>query len=353
MSYIGNLIKIEVSKASDCSYIIVEDVTSYPQPLGGVSKSRDDIGLALFYSKDNWSTSDGDLSNPTKDSPWIFPTTNNNTYDIGVFVVPVWEDGSYADNYIVYSSRFNKFYINDSGDSTTQTPGYNYSPINGGNEWTELTIDDYSTFETYLGSAAGDYGYTLGSEVTDCNRFYSQRTGCHEYTIVDNSGGLTVNSITLIDYDEVTIQSGLSFSGGTLDITIEEDGVYILNINYNDNNGDEQLMQLPIFDMCDTEICIKAMIRYVLCKCDDPCDENCNEENDIERKRDEINRIIAMYFPIMGYIYTDTAKYLGAMDFSDARSDFMQQVGRMVEQIKVMTERCGLCEDTDNNDCCD
>ena len=351
MGYIGDLIKIEVSKASDCSYLIVEDITSYPQILGAVSKDREDLGIALFWTDDNWSSSDGDLSNINQSSSWIITSDNNKTYDIKAFVVPVWDEAiTYDDDDIVHKTGDNEgFYINDGvGGTTTQIPGVQYSPTTA---WSLLDEEDYATFNIQLCVGSGDYGYVTCSETTDCNLFYSRRTGCHEYTITNNSASLTVNSITLVDYDDIVVQSGLSFSGTTLDITIEEDGVYILRINYDDNDGNEQKIDLPIFDMCDTETCVKALIRYVLCMCDDPCDFDCS--NGIQKRRDEINKIIALYFAIMGYIYTDTTKYMGAIKFTDTREDYMQQVGRMVEQLKIISERCGLCEDTDNNDCCD
>ena len=58
--------KIATDKDSSCGFVTVRDLTSYGSAL---PDRRSDLGLALFWSDDDWATEDSDRNNAL--SGWV------------------------------------------------------------------------------------------------------------------------------------------------------------------------------------------------------------------------------------------------------------------------------------------
>src|SRR3989304_1272756 len=306
-----NDFQIALDKSSNCGYITVQDLTTYPYS----TKERSEIGLACFYSDDAFVSSEAILNNSSSDM--TFATLNNKTYIVRVFVVDAWENGSYANLVIVWFDCY--FYQNQSAGPTAEEPGH-------GTDWVVLTEDDYAVFELelYTGSSS-NYGYVEASEQTTCSLFSIERTGDHEFTVTDNSNGATINYANVYDY-EGNLLSEHTFSDSLIGLTLAEDSAQYIEISYNDND----IVQLPIFDLTNARTCMMALTNYIMCSCSDPCDAGCNEDLVIKRKRIELNNLSILYWAILGFVYTDRIKYLGIISSDESRVSFNGSVATMI-----------------------
>jgi len=331
MSLLNNVF-IALNKDAQCGSLYVEDTTTYPVTLGS-SRVRTDLGIAIFYSKDDFVTVLADLSN--SDLGWTFSVDNNSTYIVKAFIVLSWIAGSYTDDEIVYYENF--FYQNQSGGATTGIPGVSV-------DWVELDSADYLLFETELETGSGDFGYTLQSESFDCPLFSIEMTEEHKFVVSDNSGGATINSAKLYDIRDSVIES-LTFSSNLASFTTTNNFCGYVYILYDDS----EIALLPVIDMIYAKDCGIELTKYIMCACSDPCDEDCYEDDYIKQKRTELLNLNSLLFAINGFIYTDRIKYMGIVSYNSERKDFISKIGEMIEQLNVITERCGLCSSSESN----
>lgn len=199
--------------------------------------------------------------------------------------------------------------------------------------------------------------------------FTLTKTACHQWKVTVEDTSIFV-PMHLYTYNDVLLDDELLLQDGELEIDLSDydpgdDGVYYLEVvsaqAYTDpeDPGGEipaEMHAIPavyylcIYDFCDTEACYKALFKYVLCKCNDPCDEECMTKYKIAEKRNDLELIYALYMTIDRLVYYERAKYEGAMTIDTERSALMSQVGRAVEKLKVVVNRCGMCEDEELED---
>jgi len=339
--------RIQTNTYDECGYIHVEDITAYG------TEDRDDYALALYVrhgviggtlSVDQNLT---DFTNPgSADYPaeWFVPTENQQEYDTEVFLVPVWAAGSYDEYCIVYHEG--TFWINVSGGITTDTP-------ESGSDWT--AIDETDTGYNYFMSGVSNSPTTVlrdtDTNIMTCSIFSIVNTDCHIYKVentLSSSPVLTPYTITVKNYVGETIAEYTAPSpGASLNITLPEDGVYVFDIS--------QVEYHVIYDWCDLQTCVVNLIQYILCTADDPCTEHCDPaaKSKLRRYRDELNLINGLYWPLYAYIHTDKMKYIGVFTEPDSdRLEHIELVGDMITKLNLITDRCGVCDDSFNaSDC--
>jgi len=361
------VIRLSTGTNVDCGFIFIQDVTTYPV---FTDKTRDDLGFALFWSVDDFSNILGyDIGNGTD---WYLDSNDYNSFQIQLFVVNIWDSlETYdASTYRCIVWHEDGFYMQKTNGAVTTEPGTvagetNWAllgigetdPVNGG------TIDDdetlYSLFYESLYTQAQEQGISLIYVKTNCPLFSLQKNDCHEWTVFDRSGSsITVSEVKLLKYDGTLLDDELEFSDDELSINLGDyeggdDGVYLLEIWGQElgDTTDELKATLIIYDLCDSEECYKQLFRFVICKCNDPCnDTDCNEQYDIEERRYDMNMIWGLYNSIAGYVFTDKWKYMGVLTITEDRMTFITQVGRMIDKLKVVSSRCGMCDDEATND---
>lgn len=363
------IIRLSTDSNKDCGYIYVEDVTTYPV---FVDKERDDLGLALFWSVDDFATIlDCDIGNG---NDWYIDSNDYHSFQIQLFVVDIWDSGETYDastyRCIVWHDLADGFYMQTTNGSVTTEPG----SVAGEANWALLALDEtdpvaggtietnedlYDIFYESLYTQEQKEGTSLTYITTNCPLYNLQKDDCHEWTILDRSGSdVTVTEVRLSKYDGTLLDDELEFTDSECAINLEsydggDDGVYLVEV-WGTESGDSEAeikATLIIFDMCDAEECYKQLFRYVICKCNDPCnDTDCNEQYDISERRYDMNMIWGLYTMISNYVFVDKWKNMGILTIGQDRLDFIMQVGRMIDKLKVVADRCGMCSDDATND---
>ena len=346
----------------DCTYIFIEDLTIYPYE----TLERSDLGVALFYTSDLYTSIDGyDIYNNTD---WSIPSTNKTLITIKAFVTDIWSGTAtynssteykivWHDGYFYYQSAA----IPSGEPGAFGTTGWGLIAIGETNplDGTFTTgLDIYDLFVYSIVTEDQDYTWSEINVETNCPAYSITKTACHKHTITDNSGAtITVGEVKLYRYDGTLLDDELVFSGGEINIDLEDytdgdDGVYYVEIwgQESTDTSDELKAQLLIYDLCDAETCYKNLFKYVICKCNDPCDEDCEDTYNIAQRRYDMNLIWGMYKQIEEYITVDKFQYMGMGSIDETRENYVAQVGRMEDKLKVITNRCGLCNSAESND---
>lgn len=363
---------ISVTGSANCGFMTIEDIATYPM---STSYTQGLVARALFYSIDAYSTIEGyDYSNPGSaifPAIWNIPIVNINTYNISIFYVIDWNCGvstSFANGSICF--YLGDFYVNASGgilnnttdpppNPTTDLPAPKWEKIKIGNTlsgYGVLTTDDdlYAVFYNVLvTSGSTQLGFGLANFKNECALFDLERTDCHQWTVSDNTGGYTIGDITFTKYDGTSLDTTLSFASNELTINLDDydeggDGVYLLDIEYNDGLTDITA-EFVIYDLCDAKTCYDNLFKYIYCKCNDPCDDGCEDVNDMDSRMYDMTLIFGLINTIEQKVYVDRFQYIGVLSISDERNDFILEVGVALDKLKLVTDRCGLCSDEDTN----
>jgi len=184
-----------------------------------------------------------------------------------------------------------------------------------------------------------------------CPNIQWTKDSCKNYTITTDDTNVT--SFGVHSADGVLIET-ITLVDGSGSFTLPSEGVYLIRMS----DG----ITYSLYEFCDLQECLKKLIREILCPdLDDPCCNNCREEDVAERERlrKELNKLIAMYGMYLGGKMDETTRYLGVFDFindSDGdgifdidacQSAILQNMDNMISDIKEVTRRCGDgCDDT-------
>ena len=166
----------------------------------------------------------------------------------------------------------------------------------------------------------------------------------HDWRI--NFSGLsgTITDVDLLDYDQNTLESITDIGSSYFNVDISEygDGSYLVKITLSDGTID----YYPIFDISDAQACYAALFKYILCNCDDPCDD-CDDG--IRARTHDMNSIRALIDSVKEKVYFERYQWMGIYSLSDTRQDFIEELGLMIDKLNIITDRCGLCSETDTN----
>lgn len=182
------------------------------------------------------------------------------------------------------------------------------------------------------------------------------KTACHQHHIQGIHGGTeTISSVKLYRYDDVLLDDELEFVATTnliYDLTVNledyddgDDGAYYLEVVYND--GTDHTSIFCIYDLCDAETCYNRLFKYLMCRCQDPCDDECDKKYDLEKKRVELMMLYGLYTTIERLVYYDRSVNYSIYTMTSTRNTFFSQIGRMMDKLKVVSARCGACSDSD------
>ena len=177
--------------------------------------------------------------------------------------------------------------------------------------------------------------------------FTLEKQSCHNWKLY-NDDVVTVVSVRLYTYLDVLLDDELAFTNDELTINLEDyeggdDGAYYIEIRH----GSTKIIRSTVcfYDLCSAENCYKSLFKFVLCKCEDPCDESCEELYNMEQKRLDPELIFALYTSLEQMIYYERSIYYGVYTVSTSRKSLMSQIGRMIEKLNVVVNRCGACDD--------
>jgi len=337
MGYLSNF-NIGASVDSNCSYIEITDNNSYPVTLDGSPRTRANLGIAVFWSLDDFSSVDGsDLTNGTT---WFINDPITGIYYMRAYIVPVWSAGSWAANSIVFEDGY--FYHNSSGGATSEVPGTHAS------DWTRLTSSSHATFETHLYSASViNYGYYDLTQISTCVPYTISKTGAGKYTIdYQASSNNKTLTITYYNGDALTTPYSETLTAGTtsfdVDISAEGDGVFIFTI---EETG-EETYQYIVYEISNLQACANSITQQILSLCeDDPCLDSClNTDQAAEVSlRNELNKIIMLYMNIILKINVESVTYLNIFTIDQTRQSYVNEVGDLVEKVDSIVSSCGAC----------
>lgn len=363
MSYLTDF-RISADADATCGYVKIKDTSSYPIQ---TTLTRSNIAIALFWSSDEFVTIMGyDVSNTTE---WWIDIQNMIATQLKAWVVNLWSaTGTYNAGTlgkIVYHDGlfyYQSLAVPSGTPGSVGTTGWSLialtetDPVGGGT--IDTSLDIYNIFVDSIVTKSQDVGWQNLSIYTDCPPYTIEKEECHLHTITDNSAStITVSAVYLKRWDAVLLDDELEFESGALSIDLSiyddgDDGVYTVEIWGQETGDTEDLLkaEIVIFDFCDTEACYKNLFKYIICKCNDPCDEECQEQYDIYERRYDLNLIWGLYHQIERYVYYDRFKYMGILTVNEERETFLSQVGRMIDKLKIIVNRCGKCTDDATND---
>ena len=152
-----------------------------------------------------------------------------------------------------------------------------------------------------------------------------------------------ITDVHLLDYEQNFIEA-LSFSSLLIQVDLSDygDGAYVLELFWDDNT----ISYVSIFDLCNAMNCYKQLFRYILCKCDDPCND-CDES--IRVREYDMNSIMGLTTAIKEMIYLEQSQYAGIYSMTDTREGQVEEVGAMIDKLSIITDRCGLCSGGQSN----
>lgn len=133
---------------------------------------------------------------------------------------------------------------------------------------------------------------------------------------------------------------------GYYHFTLENDGVYIVTVFYND----EILYQEYIFAACNVENCIQSLLNSIYCN-DNDCCSNCDEDfvKEIEFKRNELNKLMLFLNVISNTINYARVSYTGRVVSDSELHSNMERAGEWWTRVEEIIDRCGTCGESLTN----
>lgn len=346
--------------------VTATDSTTYRIRWKGETFSQSALSRALFWSTDDFSSNaDSDLTDPGT-YEWTFAAITPNTYSVKAFFVlaydaslrmllPAWTIATNGGKFYIYNPSSEglgtTFSLTEPGvDSDWKELAVGEAldmRTHGGSNYASLTdIDIYNIFE------AADTAETLPGwaedEVTTSDQEYNvTKTDCNEHEIEYLYGTKTFDTVLLLDYNGDTLET-LTPDGYTINVDLSDygDGAYIVKITYTDDS----IAYITLYEICEAQACYKLLVKYLLCSCNDPCDD-CEDNS---ARMADLNSLLTLFEALKEMIYLERYQYLGVYTLSDTRDAMVTEVGTMIEKLKIITDRCGLCdEDDDNTITCD
>ena len=171
-----------------------------------------------------------------------------------------------------------------------------------------------------------------------------KKTSCHKWTITDTTGTLDfTGSVDGLDGIHVA-----DFEEPSAAIVLPNDGVYIATIITTTlDDQDQEVLTTSRFlipDFCDLFACVKKLLLEIWCK-EDICCDGCDSKKD-EKKRHELNKMMAAYMSLVAIIYSKSFSYFGLTCLNDAKMKKVTEINQLYKTLKKIVENCGACKDT-------
>ena len=350
---------------SQNGYLGITDITTY------TTGQRALTAIQMFWSSDNFAA-DVNLDQSNADN-WDVPVSAQATYNVYALYSYVFDVANNV-NMQAWAITFygGYFYIKYTTgtinpSTATLTPpqdtthwgllavgqAVNLTGI-GGSNYASLTEADIYTIAV---SSAGQNVPTsvAATSITfiDTDAFVLSKQDCEKWDVAINID-CTVVRLRLYNYDGTMLSDDFSVDGTTVHIDLSPygDGSYTFEIAYVLDIGNQNIpnnwliVQIPILEVCNANACYTKLFKYTICKCDDPCDP-CE---DLTTKQRDMLAIRELVTSINQMVNLQRSQYIGIYPITKSESDLLTDIGQMIDKLKLVTDRCGLCGCTDDND---
>lgn len=202
--------------------------------------------------------------------------------------------------------------------------------------------------------------------IPDCpNILKLVKNACDSFTInYDNSGKTYYIKVVPYDtpYTQVQISQMTTFlptvprintttQQYTLDMADMDDGMYLVYLIWTESVNDEAVGRaviIPLYKTCAMEACTEKLIKEILCMCD--CEETnpCDPQVELQH-RYELNKLFSIISPVkeamMLRLATDGQVINMDLDLLQKYYD----LGLMIKKMNLMIDRCGLCNEIEED----
>ena len=335
--------------ASVNGYLKITDITTY------TTGQRDLFGIMMFWSTDDFvSNFNLDQSNYTS---WNVSALAQDTYNIVGLWFYAWNVNNNVDlsqGAIVWWNGY--FYILIGNTTLNPSTGYANNPALDTINWAPLIVGATFTFDggaTYTNITVQDI-YNLSTPAyyaesvvyIDTDSFVLTKTDCLKWNIHVNLS-CTVARVRLINYDGTVLYESTDITDKDIPIDLTEwgDGSYQVEIAYVTGQGqmlvplDWIFVYIPILEVCQANACYVKLFKYTICHCDNPCDD-CDE---LKAKLHDMYMIRELITTINQMVNLDRSQFIGIYPITTSQSDLLSDIGQMIDKLKMITDRCGLC----------
>jgi hypothetical protein len=236
-----------------------------------------------------------------------------------MFIVDKWVSGSttVTDQFIAHNDGLWRALA----DTTTE-PGTSAS-------WVEITESNTLLLNNFISSFPDrvvEYLYKP-SHVVINGELNIEKASDNEFSVYWH-GDSPIVSAELRNYRDEYIRD-LTPSPSQIDITLEEDGVYIVAMTMEDGNDN----YAELYNFTSAEKCYLDLVINVFCACS-TCND-CGGEN-----YDRMINFLNTYTIIRDMVYVDRAVNLGLTASDIVRDDYLLAIGVLVDKLKLMTSEC-------------
>ena len=336
-------------------YLKIDDITTY------TTGQRALTGIMMFWSSDAFAA-DVNLDQSNADS-WNVPVVAQETVNVYGFYCYTWDvlnNVSLNQYSVVFYGGY--FYIQTTIGVLNPSIAALPPPMDPTN-WSLLVVGQALTIgmTTYASLSEADI-YALAVLSTqqnsptavsttaltfiDSDAFVLTKMDCQLWDITVNIS-CTIVSTKILNYDGTVLTTSLAVDGTTIhvDLTPYGDGSYLVEVAYVLSQGNISIptywltVAIPILETCKANACYTKLFKYVLCKCDDPCDP-CE---DMTAKKHDLQIIRELITSINQMVNLQRSQYVGLYPISTSESDLLTDIGQMIDKLKIVTDRCGLC----------
>lgn len=346
---------MSLSINEDGSVLSVKDITEYGDPL------KENVALIVGWSKDDFNADTNiDFTNPDP-GQWEEMITNGHTFNVFMTACNVYSATLDADipyQGIIYDRGM--FYIrfanstvhpsNESSDLLWPAEDKScYAPlkvgitVTFGIRNTTFTIEQIRQFIIVNGKSLGTVTGIVVSDATTC---FLEKLYCHVWRVRNNSP-MSIVLVNLLDYKRTTLVSYQGADEVSLDIEPFGDGFYIVQVVY-----DDSFIEYAFLDFCDAYNCYEGLFKYSLCGSEDPCSAGSDCDDKTRVIKQDMNAIREIITTITLMAKFNLSQQMGIFGVLDSYDDFIIKVGMLIEKLKVITDRCGVCNgETLNTNC--
>lgn len=186
-----------------------------------------------------------------------------------------------------------------------------------------------------------DVCFEISIDKQDCYKYrFFDTTDYSNYT--DDS---IIHTVTVKDTDGTYQQTYTTdiTNSEYVDIVFPHDGIYTVEVA---NEVTGTVKTYIVYELCALMECYRALVLKVLCNEDDPCCENCdpNKKEKLKQDRAELNKLVALYITLFAFVQKDKINYQGIFTVNDERQLQLEYISGIMDQINIITARCGECE---------
>lgn len=234
-----------------------------------------------------------------------------------------------------------------SGTSTLATPSYTYAA--SGLYTVKLTVTKNVNGVNYSDTFEG----LIRAGVIDCtslidDTFYKK--ACHEYVIKETEHKDVERTIKIVNYNqEVLEEISIPINVELQEITTPSDGIYVIQIWFDEDGSMSLFKEFPIYDLCETYECYMNLVKALQCCDNDGCNEDLEKISD---EREGLNRLNGLIYLLDQWIKMETDSYLGVYTIDATRSELIGEIQDIFQKISVVVSKCTGCMDTKTESGC-